>query len=391
MRLRNPAIVLNPGTAGVGIIHALSLGRVDIVTVGRTWPPLLGRWSRFPKQRFTYKPQAGETLAQCLLRIADRFDGTGVLFPAIDIDLEAIILAQDRLAERYRVPAAPHIGADIFAKNWQYALAQRVGVPIPLSLRFHAGERPDLAGYRFPLIIKPSSRTEAVGGRAFRLQVVNDAGELDAFLATLARQHAGREFQLAENIPGDPTTLYTVGAYANRQGRVLRTYTGHKLSQHPYTHGDASIAETLSLPAIVARQACVLLEAARFHGICQVEFKYDARDDQYKLLEINGRAWSWVKLAAFSGVNLPLIQYYDLTNDPRLDAALATPQRDGFFLVRDALVQLNKLPIERALIADLGGRKTRVGAVPYARDARLSLVHRVALLAMRVTGGNLMA
>ncbi len=32
--LRNPAVVLNPGTAGVGIIHALSLGDVDIVTVG---------------------------------------------------------------------------------------------------------------------------------------------------------------------------------------------------------------------------------------------------------------------------------------------------------------------------------------------------------------------
>jgi predicted ATP-grasp superfamily ATP-dependent carboligase len=122
-----------------------------------------------------------------------------------------------------------------------------------------------------------------------------------------------------------------------------------------------------------------------------VEFKYDARDDQYKLLEINGRAWSWVKLAAFSGVNLPLIQYYDLTNDPRLDATLASPQRDGFFLVRDALVQLNHLPIERELIADLGGRKTRIGAVPYERDPRLSFVHRAALLAMRMTGGNLLS
>jgi predicted ATP-grasp superfamily ATP-dependent carboligase len=314
-----------------------------------------------------------------------------VLFPAIDVDLEAILLTQDRLAERYHVPAAPHIGADIFAKNWQYALAGRVGVPIPLSLRFHAGERPDLTDYRFPLIIKPSSRTEAVGGRAFRLQVLNDPAALDACLAALARDHGGREFQLAENIPGDPTTLYTVGAYANRQVRVLRTYPGRKLSQHPYTHGDASIAETLSVPEVVVRQARVLLEAARFHGICQVEFKYDARDEQYKLLEINGRAWSWVKLAAFSGVNLPLIQYYDLTNDPRLDAALASSQRDGFFLVRDALVQLNRLPIERALIADLGGRHTIIGTVPYKRDPRLSLVHRAALLAMRMTGGNLLS
>jgi predicted ATP-grasp superfamily ATP-dependent carboligase len=386
MKLRNPAVVLNPGTAGIGIIHALSLGGVDTVTIGRRWPPLLGRFSRFPARHFTYRPRAGETLAQGLLRIADQFDGKGVLFPAIDVDLEAVVLAQDALAERYHVPAAPHIGAEIFAKNWQYDIAQRVGVPIPRSLRFQAGESPDLAGYRFPLIIKPSSRTAAVGGRAFRLRVVDQPAALDAFLAELARDHPGREFQLAENVPGDPTHLYTVGAYANRQGRVLRTYSGRKLSQYPYTHGDASIAETLTVPEVVVRQARVLLEAARFHGISQVEFKYDARDDQYKLLEINGRAWSWVKLPAFSGVNLPLIQYYDLTGDPRLDAVLASPQHDGFFLVRDALILLNRLPLERQLIADLARRKTRIGAVPYTKDPRLTLIHGVALLAMRITG-----
>jgi predicted ATP-grasp superfamily ATP-dependent carboligase len=170
---------------------------------------------------------------------------------------------------------------------------------------------------------------------------------------------------------------------------VLRTYSGRKLSQHPYTHGDASIAETLTVPEAVVRQARVLLEAARFHGISQVEFKYDARDDQYKLLEINGRSWSWIKLPAFSGVNLPLIQYYDLTADPRLDAALASPQRDGFFFVRDALILLNRLPLERELIADLARRKTRIGAVPYERDPWLTALHSAALLAMRITGRSL--
>jgi predicted ATP-grasp superfamily ATP-dependent carboligase len=377
-RLSSPAVVLNPGTAGVGVIHALSLGGVDIVTVGRDWPPLLGRLSRFPKRRFTYRPRQGETLSDCLARIAGDFDGKGVLFPAIDVDLEAILLARDALSERYHVPAAPHIGADIFAKNWQYEIARRVGVPIPLSMRFHAGETPDLAGYRFPLIIKPSSRTEAVGGRAFRLQVVDDRQQLDRFLERLARDHHGREFQLAENIPGDPSHLVTVGAYGDRNGRVLRTYTGRKRSQHPYTHGDASIAETLALPDVVVGYARALLEEARFHGISQVEFKYDARDDLYKLLEINGRSWSWIMLAAFSGVNLPLIQYYDVTADPRLTQALASAQDDRFFLVRSALLRLNKLPLERRIVDELGRCKTLVGAVEYGRDPLLTFAYRAA-------------
>ena len=201
---------------------------------------------------------------------------------------------------------------------------------------------------------------------------------LCTFLDELARDHDGREFQLAENIPGDPTHLYTVGAYANRDGRVLRTYTGRKLSQYPYTHGDASIAESLSLPEVVVRQATALLEAARFHGISQVEFKLDDRDGLYKLLEINGRSWSWIKLPAFSGVNLPAIQYFDLTSDRRLAAALASPQRDDFFLVRSALVKLNALSVEREIIADLERSKERIGAVEYGRDPLLTLAYRLA-------------
>ncbi len=389
-RPRNPAVVLNPGTAGVGLIHALSLGDVEIVTVGRNWPPLLGRFSRFPVQRITYRPKEGDTLAECLLRVADRFEGKGVLYPAIDVDLEAILLEQERLSERYHVPAAPHIGTDIFAKNWQYEIARRVGVPVPLHLHFVAGETPDLASFRYPLIVKPSSRTEAVGGRAFRLRLLRDDRALQQCLGELERDHTGRQFQLAEDVPGDPTALYTVGTYSNRAGCVLRVYTGRKISQHPYSHGDASVAETLTVPDVVVDQARSLLEEARFHGISQVEFKYDVRDDLYKLLEINGRPWSWIKLAAFSGVNLPLIQHYDLTEDPRLAEVLAAPQIDNRFLVRDALVKLNKLPFERELIDDLRRRKTLIPAVQYDRDRRLSLAYRLATLLVGLRGGTAM-
>ena len=333
---------------------------------------------------------AGETLAHCLLRVADRFEGKGVLFPAIDVDLEAVLLEQEHLSQRYHVPAAPHIGARIFAKNWQYEIAARAGVPVPRHTRFHAGERPDLHEFRFPLIIKPSSRTEAVGGRAFRLKTVADQPALDGVFAELERDYPGREFQLAENIPGEPTQLYTVGSYSDREGRVVRSYTGRKISQHPYSHGDASVAESLEVEERVVRQAVALLETARFHGISQVEFKYDSRDDAYKLLEINGRSWSWIKLAAFSGVNLPLMQYYDLTDDRRLATAVAEPQRNDCFFVRDALIKLNNLPYERRLVAEVSRRKTRVPAVQYGKDPLLTAVYWLATLVMGLRGGPVM-
>lgn len=375
-RLRNPALVLSPGTAGVGIIHALARGSVDVVAVGRRWPPLVGRFSRIPKLHVTCHPER-ESLVDCLLGIADRFEGKGVLYPAIDVDLDPILEAAERLSERYHVPAAPHLGRRILAKTWQYELAEQVGVPIPRHARFRAGDGIDLAGLRFPLIIKPAFRTQG-GKGSFRLRVVEDRAGLDALCEEIARQCPGLDFQVAENIPGEPSELYTVGSYSDRSGRVLRSYTGRKLSQHPYSHGDASVAESLSVPGVVVEQARALLEGARFHGISQVEFKHDARDGLYKLLEINGRSWSWVKLAAYSGVNLPLIQYYDLTGDRRLDEALALPQSDGYFFVREGLVALNDLPAERRLIAEMRCRKTLVSAVGDANDPWPGRLYRIA-------------
>lgn len=376
-RLVNPAVIVNAETAGIGIIHSLHLGGVAMATVERNWPPALGRFSRFPKVRTSYRSDDTPGLVDALLRFAERFEGRGVLFPSTDADLEQLILGADRLSTRYHVPASPQIGVRIFEKNWQYQLAERAGVPIPTCVRFRAGESPPIEGFRFPLILKPSSRADAAGDRVFRLRILPDPQSLGATLDEIARDFPEREFQVAENIPGEPDQLYTIGSYSDRAGRVVRSYSGRKLTQYPYYHGMASVAETALLPERVFEQARRLLEEARFHGISQVEFKYDPRDDQYKLLEINGRSWLWVKLAAFSGVNLPLIQYYDLTGDPRLESAVGVPQENRRFFVFDHHVKLNDLESERSLIRQMRAQKQVVSAMDAPGDWTLSAAHRL--------------
>ena len=58
-----------------------------------------------------------------------------------------------------------------------------------------------------------------------------------------------------------------------------------------------------------------LLRGLGFHGISQVEFKRDARDGRFKLMEVNPRLWQWHGLAAACGVDLPVIAYRDLTGE----------------------------------------------------------------------------
>ncbi len=378
--LRNPAVVLNCETGGIGILHSLAGSGIDIVTVERDWPPAFGRWSRYPKLRLTYRPWRGESLVDALLRLRGSFEGRGVLFPSTDADLAVLIEHRSQLEPAYHIPAAEPIGMRIFEKNWQYELAEQVGVPMPRHVRFRAGEFPKVQGLRFPLVVKPSARASGARAKTFRLKVCRDEQELGHTLRELAREHEGRAFQVSENIPGEPTRLVTVGSYSDRSGKVLRSFIGRKVTQFPYYYGEASVAEALSPIPEVLDSARRLLEAAGFHGISQVEFKYDERDSTYKLIEINPRSWSWIKLATRAGVNLPLIQYWDLVGDARLQEALAQPQEDRWFFVYYFYVRRNRLESERRQIAELARRKTMVPAVDDDGERWLPFVHRAVSL-----------
>jgi D-aspartate ligase len=39
----------------------------------------------------------------------------------------------------------------------------------------------------------------------------------------------------------------------------------------------------------------------------EMEFKYDARDQRYKLLDVNPRTWTWISLGHAAGVDFPHI------------------------------------------------------------------------------------
>jgi predicted ATP-grasp superfamily ATP-dependent carboligase len=44
-----------------------------------------------------------------------------------------------------------------------------------------------------------------------------------------------------------------------------------------------------------------------FDGMVEVEFKHDARDGRYKLLDVNARCWTWIALGRKAGVDFPYL------------------------------------------------------------------------------------
>lgn len=84
-------------------------------------------------------------------------------------------------------------------------------------------------------------------------------------------------------------------------GRSYVKLTACRMRQHPIDFGNATTyAEVSDSPEPVV-YAEKLLAAAGYSGLCEVEFKRDARDGTFKLLEVNPRTWKWHAIADKAG------------------------------------------------------------------------------------------
>ena len=76
-------------------------------------------------------------------------------------------------------------------------------------------------------------------------------------------------------------------------------------------------------------------DSISYRGIFSAEFKYDARDRQFKLIEINARPWWYVEFAALCGVDVCRLAYQDATGRTVSQIGDYTIGRRGGILLHD--------------------------------------------------------
>ena len=224
------------------------------------------------------------------------------LFVCDDSALQAVWAADGRLRAAGLRPAfsAARPPAELLDKRVQLEAAERAGVSAPWS-RWGAADAllAVAAECPYPVIVKPAFShlgVSVLGAKALRC-----ASE-DELRSALERAQ-DIEVLIQEFIPGGDDQLYTAGVFVCEGGHVA--FLGRKLKQHPPTLGIARLAETADVPELVPGSVALLKELG-YEGISQVEYKRDARDGSFQLIEANYRPWTWVGLATACGVNLPL-------------------------------------------------------------------------------------
>ena len=111
-----------------------------------------------------------------------------------------------------------------------------------------------------------------------------------------------------EWIPGSGEAQFSYAGLWDR-GEPIASLVARRTRQHPIDFGRSStFVETIEQDQ-VEQLAGRFLKSLDYTGVVEVEFKHDRRDGQYKLLDVNGRFWTWNGLGALAGVDFPYLAW----------------------------------------------------------------------------------
>ena len=318
------AVVYPDNLGALGVCRALGVHGVPVAVVA-THGSTPGQYSRYARRVHRPAGARGPGMVAFLSELGKQFRQPPVLFLTSDAALVALSPHQDVLEQWFRFPSARWaVLRQLMLKDRLYDALAGI-VPIPRTLVPSDEDELAVAGQtiRYPVVVKPLLRcwTDTAGPvsmpfeRQFGAKAVRARtwSELrDAYASTRA---SGFPVLVQEEIEGPSSSLYSVGMYMTRAGQVAAAFTAQKLAQVPSDFGDGLIVRAARAPELVALGARALGHFG-YHGIADIEFKWDARARAFKLLDINPRPWPWIHLPTACGVNLPYAAYLDALDRP---------------------------------------------------------------------------
>jgi D-aspartate ligase len=300
---------------GLGVIR--SLGRRGVPVYGMhegPWAPAAS--SRYLHGRCFWQPSPDDAdrVRAGLLRLSERIGQPAVLVPTDDAG--AIFLAEqgDDLRQRFLFPDPPRdLPRRVAGKYSLYELCRELGVPcpraaVPESLEA-AGEFAADAG--FPLIAKLTTPWTSGRGKLRSTSIVTDREQLaDTYRACAG---AGVGLMLQEFIPGGPSRDWFFHGYCDGSSTCRPAFTGVKERSYPAHAGLTSLGRSTANTRL-RDEVTGLLARLGYRGILDLDLRWDARDDQYKLLDFNPRIGAQFRLFDdTAGTDVVTACYLDLT------------------------------------------------------------------------------
>src|SRR5713101_4066133 len=303
-RTATPVLILEMDHYGaVGAVR--SLGRLGVAAYGvdgdAQAPALASRYSQggLVWDLATQPPNAS---VEFLLATAGQFreppvllattDGTALFVAQHAAKLNTAFLFPDNSFELVRA---------LYNKREMDRLARAAGVPTANSA--FPQSRSDVIEFAqtavFPVMLKATDKIATARRTSKKMRIIRSADELLTYYDAM-EDSANPTLMLQDYIPGRDETAWMFDGYFDEQSHCLFGLTGRKIRQWPPHMGVTTLGVCLHNPTVEAL-TFQLVEASGYTGILDIGYRYDARDDTYKLLDVNPRLGATFRLFVGTG------------------------------------------------------------------------------------------
>lgn len=342
----DPRVLVLDGNSQASLSVARSLNERGVtIDVGAVRRGSIGAHSRHVDASFVYPDPATEPEAFIDAVAAHLADVEyEAVIPTRDDTTTIVAEQQDRLAatgttvgvedwERFRLVADK-------ARTFEIAADLDVPTPVTRAPESLADVREIADDLPYPVVVKSRSKHVQAEDDKLDTQIVGDdhyadspAALVDTYRQLLAENDSFQQTPplIQEYIPGKTTT--TVGVADD--GEFLTHFQERRLRTTPASGGSSTLIRGFRDERLF-EHAAEVVDTLGWTGPIQVEFMWTP-DDEFVLIEVNGRYWGSTPLAVASGVDIPAVHYALLTG--------ATPYTPTGY--RDDVVQ------QRLLYGDL--------------------------------------
>jgi predicted ATP-grasp superfamily ATP-dependent carboligase len=221
----------------------------------------------------------------------------------------------DRLSEWFIFPEQdPQLVDSLVDKTRMAALATACGVPtpeicVPVS-------RADVRAYarhaRFPVLLKGIDGRRLAQRTGHKMMMARTADEL-LWQYEALEDPVMPNLLIQEFIPGGDDTIWMFNGYFNERSECLAAFTGKKMRQIPIHSGVTSFGVCAANQPLLEMTIRFMTQLG-YKGMVDIDFRFDARDGKYKVLDVNPRIGGTFRLFVDeSGWDVARIMYLDMT------------------------------------------------------------------------------
>ncbi len=313
----NPVVVLKAEHYGtLGIMRSLGREGIQVFAVdpAATAPAFA---SRYCSGKFLWDIEGAPPASsvELISRIVIEIGRRPVLLPTSDETAQFVAENADALDE---LCIFSHQRADLVnalcSKKEMYHLALSHNIPVPAT--FFPSSRREVAeiggAARYPLALKGirGARLERRSGR--KMVLVHTKHELLRIYDAL-EDPENPNLMIQEYILGPEDSSWMFNGYFDETGRCLTSFTGRKIRQNPIHCGMTSLG-ICARNNTVAGISTHFLGTVGYRGIVDIDFRFDARDGLYKMLDVNPRTGATFRLfVGRNGLDVVKAAYLDLT------------------------------------------------------------------------------